>query len=69
MKTEMSSMLIDLIDIIHRNVESDITRQDVYTEMLNLFDGDETVLAMGLSEDPIYDMVYKDTFNVEEDDT
>lgn len=67
MKTEMSAMLIDLIDIIYRNVESDITRQDMYTEMLNLFD--EPVLAMGLSEDPIYDMVYKETFNVDEDDT
>lgn len=66
MKMEMSSILIELIDMIHRNVESDITRQDLYAEMLSLFDEDE--LAMGLSEDPIYDMVYKETFNVEEDD-
>lgn len=67
MKTEM--MLIDLIDIIQRNVESDIERQDLYTEMmLNLFDGDETVLSLGLSEDPIYDMVFKEHFNILEDE-
>ena len=67
MKTEM--MLIDLIDIIHRNVESDIERQDLYTEMmLNLFDGDESVLSLGLSEDPIYDMVFRENFNILEDE-
>ena len=60
--SEQVALLINLIDIMHRNLsDDDLKRYDVYNEVINLFD-DQDVLAEGLGEDDIYDKVYKEIY-------
>ena len=61
------SLIADLVDIIHRNVEDAIIREDIYHEFIGLFN-DETILEGGLGEDDVFDHVFKDMINESDSD-
>jgi len=63
---QQQRLLIDLISIIHRNVEDAVIREDIYTEFMAIFD-DEIILGRALGEDEIYDRVFKNTVNEDVD--
>jgi hypothetical protein len=64
--SEQQRILLDVVNIVHRNVPEEIVRQDIYTELITVFD-DEMVLEFALGEDEIYDSVFKDMINSETD--
>ncbi len=65
-KTDQEGLLVDLVDILKRNVPEDVEREDVYIELMNLFE--ETVLAGAIGDDSVFDRVYKSTFQEYDED-
>ncbi len=64
MTTEQQRILIDVVSVIYRNVPEDIMREDIYTELLSVFE-DEVILEAALGEDEVYDAVFKEFANEE----
>jgi hypothetical protein len=67
MTDKISSFLVDIVDIIFRYVPDDLAREDIYSELFHVLGGDEEVLAGALGIDTIYDSIYKEAYNEEED--
>ena len=59
--SDQIDILMSFIDIIHRCLsEDELTRYDIYNEIMNVFD--EDVVADALGDDPIFDKVYREFY-------